>query len=120
MIWPVLCAIAPAMDVPWISWTIPLRIRIAAAKQTIADSKKSLAETDKLIKDAEEKLAEGQDSREKLRMERAVLLLMRQNVTAEEIAAATGYATVSSFYRGFTRYYHCTPLEYQKSMGLEG
>lgn len=56
----------------------------------------------------------------KLRMERAVLLLMRQNVTAEEIAAATGYATVSSFYRGFTRYYHCTPLEYQKSMGLEG
>lgn len=55
----------------------------------------------------------------KLRMERAALLLMRKNVTAEEIAAATGYATVSSFYRGFTRYYHCTPLEYQKSMGLE-
>lgn len=49
----------------------------------------------------------------KLRMERAALLLMRKNVTTEEIAAATGYSTVSSFYRGFTRYYHCTPLEYQ-------
>ncbi|MCR5016472.1 MAG: chromosome segregation protein SMC [Ruminococcus sp.] len=47
--------------------------RIAAAKQTIADSEKSLAETYKLIKDAEEKLAQGQDSREKLRMERAEL-----------------------------------------------
>ena len=56
----------------------------------------------------------------KLRMERAALLLMRQNVTMEEIATATGYATVSSFYRSFTRYYHCTPLEYQKNMSPEG
>jgi AraC-like DNA-binding protein len=49
----------------------------------------------------------------KLRMERAALLLMRENITIEEIAAATGYATVSSFYRGFTRYYHCTPAAYR-------
>ncbi len=55
----------------------------------------------------------------KLRMERAALLLMRKTLTTEEIAAAAGYATVSSFYRGFTRYYHCTPLEYQKSINPE-
>ncbi len=55
----------------------------------------------------------------KLRMNRAVLLLRRRNVSMEEIAAATGYSTVSSFYRGFVRYYHCTPLEYQKNMDGE-
>ena len=55
----------------------------------------------------------------KLRMERAALLLRRRTTTTEEIAAATGYASVSSFYRSFTRYYGCTPLEYQKRMAEE-
>ncbi len=55
----------------------------------------------------------------KLRMERAALLLRRRTTTTEEIAAATGYASVSSFYRSFTRYFGCTPLEYQKTRGEE-
>lgn len=55
----------------------------------------------------------------KLRMERAALLLKRRDPSMEYIAAATGYSNVSSFYRSFTRYYHCTPLEYKKSMGLD-
>ena len=50
----------------------------------------------------------------RLRMDRAALLLRRRTLSMEEIAAATGYANVSSFSRSFTRYYQCTPVEYQK------
>lgn len=48
----------------------------------------------------------------KLRMEKAAALL-RQKVAIEAISNAVGYSTVSSFYRAFTRYYSCTPAEYQ-------
>ncbi len=47
--------------------------KIAAAKQNITDSEKSLADTDEEIRIAEEKLAQGQDIREKLRLQRAEL-----------------------------------------------
>ncbi len=47
--------------------------KIAAAKQSISDSEKALADTDAEIKAAEEKLAQGQDIREKLRLQRAEL-----------------------------------------------
>ena len=47
--------------------------RIAAAKQNITDSEKALSETDAEIKAAETKLAEGQDIREKLRIQREEL-----------------------------------------------
>ncbi|MBQ6034018.1 MAG: chromosome segregation protein SMC, partial [Ruminococcus sp.] len=47
--------------------------RIAAAKQSIVDSEKALGDTDAEIKAAEEKLAQGQDIREKLRLQRAEL-----------------------------------------------
>jgi len=47
--------------------------KIAAAKQSIIDSEKALADTDAEIKAAEEKLAQGQDIREKLRLQRAEL-----------------------------------------------
>ena len=48
----------------------------------------------------------------KLRMEKAAALL-RQNVSIEAISNAVGYSTLSSFYRAFTRYYNCTPIEFQ-------
>lgn len=47
-----------------------------------------------------------------LRMEKAAALL-RQKVFIEAISNAVGYSTVSSFYRAFTRYYECTPVEFQ-------
>lgn len=47
--------------------------KLAAAKQNITDSQKALADTDEEIRLAEEKLAEGQDIREKLRREREEL-----------------------------------------------
>ena len=50
----------------------------------------------------------------RLRMDRAALLLRCRTLSMEEIATATGYANVSSFSRSFTRYYQCTPVEYQK------
>ncbi len=49
----------------------------------------------------------------KLRMEKAAGLLRQQNASVETIASSVGYSTVSSFYRAFTRYYKCTPIEYQ-------
>ncbi|MBR2996076.1 MAG: helix-turn-helix transcriptional regulator [Lachnospiraceae bacterium] len=55
----------------------------------------------------------------RLRMEKAALLLRRGTASIEQIAQVTGYTTVSSFYRGFTRYYHCTPLEYQKNIASD-
>ena len=47
--------------------------KIAAAKQNITDSEKALADTDEEIRIAEEKLAQGQDIREKLRLQRSEL-----------------------------------------------
>ena len=52
-------------------------------------------------------------------MEKATLLLRRGTASMEEIAQATGYTTVSSCCRGFTRYYCCTPLEYQKNIASD-
>lgn len=49
----------------------------------------------------------------KLRMEKAGRLLHLGTLRPEEIAAATGYSTLSSFYRAFTNYYGCTPGEYR-------
>lgn len=47
--------------------------KIAAAEQSIADAQKALADTAEQIAAAEQKLSQGQDSREKLRLERAKL-----------------------------------------------
>lgn len=49
----------------------------------------------------------------KLRMEKAANLLRQQAGSVESISSAVGYSTLSSFYRAFTRYFHCTPIEYQ-------
>lgn len=49
----------------------------------------------------------------KLRMEKAASLL-KQNVCIDTISYAVGYSTTSSFYRAFTRYFHCTPVEYRE------
>ncbi len=46
-----------------------------------------------------------------LRMRRAAELLGR-GVSPEAAAAAAGYENLSSFYRSFARYYHCTPGEF--------
>lgn len=48
----------------------------------------------------------------KLRMEKAAALL-QQNTPVNTVSLAVGYSTLSSFYRAFTRYFHCTPVEYQ-------
>lgn len=47
----------------------------------------------------------------KLRMEKAASLL-RQGVSIEAVSNAVGYSTLSSFYRAFAKYFHCTPVEY--------
>lgn len=49
----------------------------------------------------------------KLKMEQAVSLLHHGTLSIENIALLTGYSTVSSFYRAFTKYYGCTPGEYK-------
>ncbi|MBQ9612400.1 MAG: helix-turn-helix transcriptional regulator [Lachnospiraceae bacterium] len=49
----------------------------------------------------------------KLRMENAASALRKGVLPIEKIAADAGYSTVSSFYRTFTSYYHCTPAEYR-------
>ena len=54
----------------------------------------------------------------KLRMERAALLMKRQNLSMNDIANLVGYTTVSSFYRAFTSYYGQTPAEYRKAVDI--
>lgn len=54
----------------------------------------------------------------KLRMEKAAGLL-KQNVCIDTISYAVGYSTTSSFYRAFTRYFHCTPVEYREGRHLD-
>ena len=48
----------------------------------------------------------------KLRMEQAAKLLQQNSASIDAISAAVGYSTPCSFYRAFSRYYHCTPREY--------
>ena len=48
----------------------------------------------------------------RLRMEHAAILLHRRNLPMQEIAAAVGYSTLSSFYRAFQNYFKCTPRKY--------
>lgn len=47
-----------------------------------------------------------------MKMKKAAELLRERNLPPEEVAAQTGYATVNSFYRSFTDYYGCPPLEW--------
>lgn len=49
----------------------------------------------------------------RLKMEKAASLL-RQQVPLETIFLAVGYSDMSSFYRAFTKYFQCTPGEYQE------
>lgn len=49
----------------------------------------------------------------KLRMDKAAHLLSR-HLSIEEVAAQSGYATLSSFYRAFENYYHRTPAEFRR------
>lgn len=49
----------------------------------------------------------------KLKMERASTMLKQENASMELIAATVGYSTLSSFYRSFEKYYHCTPGRYR-------
>ena len=51
----------------------------------------------------------------KLRMERAAVLLKLNRLSIDMISEEVGYSTVSSFYRSFSRYYGCTPAEYRNS-----
>lgn len=55
----------------------------------------------------------------RLRMENAVKLLKRPNMSIAKVSDAVGYATVSSFYRTFTGYYGCAPGEYLESRTAE-
>ncbi len=49
----------------------------------------------------------------RLRMEHAAALLKTRTNSIQSISSTLGYANTSSFYRIFTRYYGCTPAEYQ-------
>lgn len=51
----------------------------------------------------------------KLKMEKAAVLLEQHTISIENISLHTGYSTISSFYRAFTKYYGCTPMEYRAS-----
>jgi AraC-like DNA-binding protein len=48
------------------------------------------------------------------KMNKAALLLKDNNTTIKEISSALGYADLTSFYRSFSRYYNCTPLQYRQ------
>ena len=48
----------------------------------------------------------------KLRMEQAVKLLRQDAAPIDAIAELVGYATPSSFFRAFSKYYGCTPRAY--------
>ena len=48
----------------------------------------------------------------RLRMEKAATMLKQRHSSIELIAASVGYSTLSSFYRAFTKYYHCTPGDF--------
>ena len=45
-----------------------------------------------------------------LKMNRACELLQQGGYTPEQIAAMTGYSSLSSFYRAFSDYFGCTPM----------
>ena len=47
-----------------------------------------------------------------LRMQKAVRMLTSKTASMESISAETGFANLSSFYRAFKKYFHCTPKEY--------
>ena len=74
--------------------------KIAESEKTIADSEKSLAETEVLIKEAEAKQAEGQESREKLRLKRAELSEklsgLTVNTTIKTGAGGRAFGSISS------------------------
>ena len=48
-----------------------------------------------------------------LRMQRACALLRENALGIDHISEAVGYASISSFYRVFRRFYGCTPVEYR-------
>ena len=48
----------------------------------------------------------------RLRMERAQGLLRQGELSMDELALASGYSTVNSFYRAFKAYYGCPPKAY--------
>lgn len=50
----------------------------------------------------------------KLRMERAMTLLRKGDLTQSKVAEQLGYASVSSFHRAFTNYYGVTPGDIQQ------
>lgn len=53
----------------------------------------------------------------KIRMEKAAELLRKnQNLTIQEIAAQTGYASILTFNRKFKAFYGQTPTEYRKGL----
>lgn len=52
-----------------------------------------------------------------LKMEKAASLLWQREFSVQAIADAVGYSTVSSFYRAFTAYYGCTPVQYINRLG---
>lgn len=49
----------------------------------------------------------------RLRMEKAGRLLRTGELTMNEIARRSGYTTLSSLYRAFTKYYGCPPGQYE-------
>ena len=54
----------------------------------------------------------------RLRMEHAASLF-NAGAEIDLTAEASGYSTLSSFYRAFTAYYECTPGEYRKNKDAE-
>ena len=52
-----------------------------------------------------------------MKMKKAAELLRDRKLPPEEVAAQTGYATVNSFYRSFSDYYGCPPLEWVRREG---
>lgn len=51
----------------------------------------------------------------KLKMEKAASLLLSDHTSMETISQLTGYSAISSFYRAFSNYYGCTPVEYRQA-----
>jgi AraC-like DNA-binding protein len=48
------------------------------------------------------------------KMNKAASLLKNNNTTIKEISASIGYADLTSFYRSFSKYHNCTPLQYRQ------
>ena len=61
-----------------------------------------------------------QDYREEQRLNEALTLLLKSNLSCKEIAVLCHYGSYSSFFRSFKKHHHVSPEIFRSSSGLKG